>query len=366
MHILFYFPTNQRSVALETWMEEFSHRGLKVWLSGRGEKGDIHDTVETHGVKTETHSPPSGLPSILTYLWYIVKLRKFIKERNIDLIYSHTQPVNFVSVFTQFLVRARFIICRHHSDYIMKCNNAKAKRFDRIINKPGKEFIVPSKKVFHQITEIEGVDPAKVRQINYACDLEAYSEPDEIRDPEIQKYDPAQLRLCSVSRFIPCKRYDKVFDCVGQLAGSGFDLCLPMLGNGPLEEKLKAQVHDLGLEQHIHFIGFTTEVINSMAASDMIVHFFDSEGSNSVIKEAGLIKKLVSICQDVGDFDEDIEPDRNGFVQSKDRSRPDFTKVVEKVYARSADYKAMGEALREHVMKHFSFGHVIYEYNKVL
>src|SRR5690606_11812436 len=99
------------------------------------------------------------------------------------------------------------------------------------------------------------------------------------------------------------------------------DVKLLSLGNGPLEDDLKAQVKELRLENNVFFIGFTRDVINYMAAADVVVHTSDSEASNSVIKEAGILEKLIIACADVGDFDDYIENGKNGFLISKENTQ---------------------------------------------
>ncbi len=363
MNILFYFPTNKTSVSLETLMEEFTKYGHQVFLLGTEPKGIIHQTVEKYGVKTHVHLVPQS-PSWKYYLNHILFLRHFIQKNRIDLVYSHTQPVNFIAIFTQYLVKAKFYICRHHSDYIMTGTNKNAKRFDRIINALGKDFIVPSRKVYDQMTRVEKVPAEKVRLINYAYRFEHYPIPDPDRIEEIRKLYPAQLLLCTVSRFIPCKRYEVLISCVAGLIQQGLDINLMILGDGPLESALKKQVKDLQMENHIFFIGYTTEVMTYMAASDMVVHFSDSEASNSVIKEAGLLEKLVAVCEDVGDFDDYIVDGESGFLLEKVNPCNSFGKLITEIYGKHTSYN-YGPSLKVSVIDNYQVDNVIQEYKEI-
>ena len=53
-----------------------------------------------------------------------------------------------------------------------------------------------------------------------------------------------------------------------------------------------------------------------MAACDLMIHPSLSDASNSAIKEMGLLSKAVAVCSEVGDFDEYIVNDVNGFLMS--------------------------------------------------
>ena len=345
-------------------MVEFAGMGHRVHLLSQEPKGEIHKTVEKSGVITDTYSP-SKSSSFLFYRKHVIYLKRYIKKNKIDLVYSHTQPANIVAVCAQAFSPARFIICRHHSDYIMNGTNRNAKIFDSIINKLGREFIVPSKKVFHQLTAVEGVDPKKVRLINYAYRFENYPEPKDESLFALSRDFPCSLRLVTVSRFIPCKRYSLLIDTIRELVDKNMDVKLLILGNGPLENELKQQVKDLQLENHVFFIGFTTDALTYISAADVVVHTSDSEASNSVIKEAGILEKLIIACADVGDFDDYIEDGKNGFLISKENTKEELIALLTKISKDKSQYNSFGPALKKSVLKHFSVENVIDEYKEV-
>ncbi len=364
MNILFYFPTSERSISLETLMEEFSKMGHTVFLLGWDSKGPIHTAVEQFGVSTQTFTPKSAF-SPLFYFEHMRYLASYCKRHQIDLVYSHTQPVNFVSVFAQFFVKAKFYICRHHSDYIMNGSNNNAKRFDKIINRFGKRFIVPSKKVYHQLVEVEGVKNKEVRLINYAYRFENYPALDEALVLKIKKASSGKITLCAVSRFIPCKRYDLLIDTISEMVAQGLPVHINILGVGPLLEQVKTQVANLDLQDHVTFVGFTKRVLEYMNAADLVVHFSDSEASNSVIKEAGILEKPVAVCNDVGDFDDYIRNGIEGFVMSKENPKKELIYIVEQINTDKEATKTMGVRLKKSVLQNFSVENVIQAYSEV-
>ena len=364
MNILFYFPTSQGSVSLETLMEEFQKSGHQVFLLGTEEKGPIHATVEKYGVITHCHIIPRN-PSRRYYLKQFRFLLKFIRRNNIDLVYSHTQPANILASIANYFSKARIILCRHHSDYIMKGSNRNAKLFDRIINLVGKEFIVPSKKVYDQLTKVEGVSAKKVRLIRYAYRFERYPQPDPSEVNRIRESYDAEVLICKVSRFIPCKRYDKLIKCVNEVISSGIDVRLLILGEGPLKREMVELSKTLPYPDRIHFLGFKPNVIDYIEASDILVHFSDSEASNNVVKEAGIRKKPVAVCHDVGDFDEYIISYKNGIMMNKKQPCPDFLSFLKEFNSDRSRFLKMGENLSKDVIYNFHVDQIIQEYNEV-
>jgi glycosyltransferase involved in cell wall biosynthesis len=103
-----------------------------------------------------------------------------------------------------------------------------------------------------------------------------------------------------------------------------------------------------------------------MAAADLIVHFSDSEASNSVIKEAGLLEKRVAVCRDVGDFDDYIRDGVEGFVMDKEDPCPDFQRVVRSLFESFESTSEMGIRLKKSVLQNFSVEHVIHSYTEVI
>jgi glycosyltransferase involved in cell wall biosynthesis len=61
-----------------------------------------------------------------------------------------------------------------------------------------------------------------------------------------------------------------------------------------------------------------------LSAADLIVHPSITEASSSLIKEAGLVNKPVIVCSGVGDFDQYIEHDKNGYLIKGDNEAAEF------------------------------------------
>ncbi len=345
-------------------MIAFKEKGHQVYLMGWEKKGAIHENVEAHGVQTFTFNPTKR-NAFTYYLNHFLHLTRFIKKEGIDLVYSHTQPVNFVAAFVQYFVKAKIILCRHHSNSMVITQNRNGLLFDKVINCLGKYFIVPSIKVLEQMRDAEGVTKKEIRLIRYAYDFSKYADPNPEAVAEIRNVYSAELLLVKVARFISNKRHSILFEQLKLLAADGLDIKLLVLSEGPLENQLKQQIEELGLESHVFFIGFTTKVIDYLAAADMVIHLSDSEASNSLIKEAGLQEKIVAVCQDVGDFDEYINHEVNGFKMPKDDPSKAVNDIIRKVYANKSQYAYLGKTLKQDVLTRFSVEHLIDQYDEV-
>ena len=363
MTILLYYPSNLKAVSLSSLMIAFQEQGHSVYLLTQSEKGDLHSEVEEYGVKTFSYHIKKRFAALF-YLDHLRFLKKFIVAHKIDIVYSHLQQANIVAVWAQRSSNARFIICRHHSDSAYVELNANAKRADRMINTYGKEFIAPSKKVFDQMTAVEKVDPKKIHLIRYAYDFSKYPEPNSEKVNQLREKYKAKLILVCVARLIPEKRHQLLFESVLELVKEGADIKLLVLSEGYLRDELCSFVENNSLSKHIFFLGHQTNVIDHLAAADLVVHISASEASNNLIKEAGLVSKPVVCCHDVGDFDEYLIHDHNSILLDKTNTRVHLTNVLRKVYQNEYNLDKMGERLKDSVTALFSIGKVLPEYDQ--
>lgn len=61
--------------------------------------------------------------------------------------------------------------------------------------------------------------------------------------------------LFCAARFVPYKQHDRLLSVVARMVQRGLDLRLRLAGDGPLEQETRARVLELGLTQHVAFLG---------------------------------------------------------------------------------------------------------------
>jgi glycosyltransferase involved in cell wall biosynthesis len=127
-----------------------------------------------------------------------------------------------------------------------------------------------------------------------------------------------------------------------------------LLDDGEQRESLETFVKENRLEKKIFLIGLKKNIIDYLAAADLIVHPSATEASSSLIKEAGLVKKPVIVCSGVGDFDQYIINEKNGFLVQQDNEQAEFEKYINAVYKDLNKAAEMGAALHNTVIEEFS------------
>jgi glycosyltransferase involved in cell wall biosynthesis len=364
MNILFYYPDKEKSVVLSSQMIAFQKQGHKVFLLTQAPEGDLHTDVKGYGVQTFNYPVKKKL-SFFFYLKHIRFLISFVKKNKIDIVYSHIQQANLISSIAQYFTSARFILCRHHSDCTFVDYNFNERTADRIINLLGKEFIVPSKKVYDQLVKVEKVKNKKIHFIRYTYDFEQYPKADPVIVEHLKKTYNAKLLLLKVARLIPEKRHILLFQTVLKLVNKGFDIKLLVLSEGNQWDNLKKFINTNNLQNHIFMLGYRTDVMNFIAASDMVVHVSESEASNNFAKEVGLLKKPLIICNDVGDFDEYLLNMHNAIIIDKNNPSPQLENTISAIYRKDISINKLGEELYKTVISRFSIKNLINEYDQL-
>ena len=361
MKILFYQPYNQIVIYIESVLEQFAKDGHETYFLSHAQKGETHKNLEKFGCRT--FSLPVERKSFTQYYRdRIFKLARFCNDNKIDIVYSHFQEANLISVIAQFFCRSRFVITRHHSDCAFTDANNKEQWADRIINRLAKNYIATSQKVYNQMVKVESTNASKVKLINYGYNFNNFQKVDLAEVEEIKKTFSAKLLFVTAARFIREKRHFELLAAAEKLIEMGIDFKLLLLGQGPLQREVEELIKSKKLDRHVFFIGFKLNVMDYYTAADLIVHFSISEASNSAIKEAAITNTTVAVCTDVGDFDDYIISGENGFLLDKDNPQEDFVALVKEIDEGKFDLKQMAKKLHLEVVARFDINNVAQQY----
>lgn len=357
-NILYYYHPNKRSVATETLCKEINKRGYRLIVLTQSPKGDFHAALDKLGV--ENHSwPVTTSNTLIYYVRHFFFLIKFCRKYKIDVVWSNLNWCNLVAVFAQYFIKARVVIFRHHFHASIKIDgfssvNANERKLDKIINRIAKEFVVPSTEVFKGMVEYEKVNPQKIAIIPYIYDFSLYAKPNDEIVKKIRNTYSAKLLIITASRMIKLKRHDLVMPVYKKLIGEGLSIKVLLLDEGEERYRLEKYVQENRLEDSIFFLGFRNNIVDYLCAADLLVHPSYTEASSSMVKELGLMKKPVIVCSGVGDFDQYIFNNENGFVVTPDNEAAQFEEYIRYIYGNPDKASELGKKLYNTVMQTFS------------
>jgi glycosyltransferase involved in cell wall biosynthesis len=356
--ILVFYPSNKRSVQLETTILAIHRRRVAIELLTTCEAGPLHRFLESQGVRSHAH-PLSKNSSLLYYARQIGYLARFCRERRVSTVFSNLQHANLIAAFAQYLMPARVIIFRHHFKFVFPGDgvdlepNRMERIFDRVINRLARTIVVPSSGVYNGMRAVEHADMSRVTVLPYIYDFEQYGRPAPEAVAAIRARFPARLTLLMSARLIPFKRHALVFDLVRDLIREGLDLRMLVLDDGPERERLEDFVRAHDLSERIIMLGFRPDFIDYMAASDLLVHPSLTEASSSVVKEMGLLGRTAIVCQGVGDFDDYLVHGHNAFLVPRSTDGSEIAKIVRECYRSPEQLERLGRSLRATVLERF-------------
>ena len=127
---------------------------------------------------------------------------------------------------------------------------------------------------------------------------------------------------------------------------------LLFLGEGALEENLRARVSDLGLTERVVFAGYRDDVGRVLQAIDILIHPATMEGFANVAMQAGAAEKPV-ITTDVGGMPESVADKETGLVVPPQNPNA-LAEAIISLLADPTRSRAMGAAGKQRVESRFT------------
>jgi teichuronic acid biosynthesis glycosyltransferase TuaC len=165
-----------------------------------------------------------------------------------------------------------------------------------------------------------GVEPARVRTIPNGIDPEVFGPRD--RSASRHKFGIPEgiSAIVCVGELVERKGHHLVVRALKQILDSGVEASLWIAGtagrDGPLfEGVIRRLISDLGLEQHVHLLGFVprNELADLMSAADVFCLPSTLEGWPNVVHEASACGAPV-VATAVGGVPEMLPDERYGFI----------------------------------------------------
>ena len=124
-------------------------------------------------------------------------------------------------------------------------------------------------------------------------------------------------------------------------------------GSGPIEAKVRARIHALGLEQRVHLLGYRDDIPRILSAIDVLVlPTTRNEGISQVVLQAFGLEKPV-VATDTGGTREVVTHGRTGLLVPPANARA-LAESVEQIITHAETSKQMGINGRRLVEHHYT------------
>lgn len=235
------------------------------------------------------YAPPPDLPVHLlekTRPWHLARvvraLRRLIDELRPELIFSQLHYVNMVTGTALARTGHRpGWICRQVNDPRREMRGPFAAWARRALRRADRALGC-SAGVSQAMLEHLRLDPARVGTLRNLVDLDRIgrlaAEPLPIPRP------PGLFAVVHAGRFCAQKNQELLLDAFAGLRGRPAELW--MLGEGPLEGRLRRRARSLGLERQVRWLGFQRNPYPFFRAADCFALSSDHEGLPNALLEA--------------------------------------------------------------------------------
>jgi L-malate glycosyltransferase len=362
MNILFYTPFSDRSRDTESLMEAFIKQGHSVFLLTQTERGIYHDHCEKLAVNVNSYSLKKR-NTLIYFISHCIYLIRFVKKNKINIVYAHTENAALPAVLAQYFIKAKVFACRHIIDEAYLLNSKKFILLNKIVYALAKDIIVVSERCKRHMVEKEKIIESKIKTIFLAYNFSLYQKPNLLEVKKIKEMYPADLLLLTACRMLKAKKVETSIAVLEKLLVQGINVKLIILGNGQDIDFFKKIVSDKKLTASVFFLGFILNVQDYLAACDMLIHPSIQDSSSVIIKEAGLCKVPIIVCEGIGDVDDYLVNNKNAFIVSQTNTENDMFSTVISNYKDKNKLKLIGENLNTDVKNRFSIEKIISQYD---
>ena len=199
-------------------------------------------------------------------LLFIPRLMKIIRADDPDIIHLHSRRgADILGGIAARLSGKRCILTRRVDNPENRIwAGVKYRLYDRIIT------------ISDGIREIlvnERIPIRKITCVHSAVDTELY---DQICNREwfLKEFGLKEgSRVCgTIAQFIDRKGHRFLIRAIPEILKAIPDAVFLFFGKGPVEDQLKSQCRELGIEKHVHFTGFRGDLDRIMGCLDIVIH----------------------------------------------------------------------------------------------
>lgn len=364
MNILIYSPSNLRAADQQAQAELLISMGHKVFLLTWLPEGILHRNFAALGATVASSASAKGR-SIFFFINQAAYLARFCKKNKIDIVISHLQSNAVVAGMAKYFVKTRFFYMRHNSDYFTLNSSAKSGFLNKMANLLSPEIIAISNNVKEELLK-EGVADKKIHRINLCYNFEHYETERLYNGEAIRTQYQAELVMICIARLDALKRHKMAFEATFQLCNEGFDCKLVCIGDGPYRSTLEQWITDHDMQEKIILVGFVPNVFDYLEAADLLLLLSYSEASSHAVKEAGICKKPVIVCNHVGDSGDYIIHNENSYLVNKENPVNETVVLLRHLFNNKAALQAAGIKLHDTIVKTFGIENVRKQYEQIL
>jgi glycosyltransferase involved in cell wall biosynthesis len=287
-----------------------------------------------------------------------LSLYRLIRKNNISLVSINFFSVTSLRLWGVFFSSAQIVFTEHTSGTgkLQRgvCKYCLLKTVHYFIAKRVSLYIAVSDYVRNRLRQTHYVGDKKVKTIHLGVNLERFK-PENIKAARRKLNLAAEkMILCSVANLIPEKGIQHLLQAISRMVNSSGlkDLLLLLVGEGYYRGFLENQIMNLGISDHVTFLGKRDDVQAIIAASDVVVvPSVWEEAFGLIIAEAMACAKPI-IASNIGGIPELLQNEVTG-ITVKPGDVDQLTAAINRLIESPGMRQSMGQAGLAEAIKRF-------------
>lgn len=298
-----------------------------------------------------------------------LKFWRILRQIDPDIVHTHLFDPTVIGLNLAKWQGRKTMLTRHHSDALHRLSPKLRRSFylslERRNNRLADHIIAPAHQVRDCLVEWEGTPSDKVSLIPYPQTSERFDAitPDKIAATRDELGMNEQVSLVCISRLYHGKGHRYLFEAFAPLLESGINARLYLAGTGDHEDQLRLLADDLGIADNVMFLGWRPDVLEIIAAGDIVVHPSLEDALSQSLIESVMLKKPV-VATDISGATDTLGGGSYGRLvppEDPEGLRQALLATIENL----ADAKDMAAAGREYILDYMDAKRVTEEYEKL-
>lgn len=245
------------------------------------------------------------------------RLRRLHREWRMDVVHLHTSVDTWIAALA-FAFRPRskrpVLVRTRHSDHRSKADPVHRFLYRRVLD----HVVLAAgalREPLSRLLRSGALTEDRITVIHSSVDIERF-DPERVSGDSVRRELGLEGRFCIglIGRVSSEKGHELLLDALPGLARKNPSVIAVFVGEGDHEAELRRRVSESGLDAHVCFAGFRSDIPEVMAAMDIVVApSVRVEASPGVVKEGMAMARPV-VAADVGGVSEIIRDREDGWI----------------------------------------------------
>jgi glycosyltransferase involved in cell wall biosynthesis len=271
--------------------------------------GTLGDELRAEGFAVEVLGRRPGLD------WRCgLKLARLLRRERVDLVHAHQYTPFFYGIAARLLTRRPPVLFTEHGRHFPDYPRRKRMIVNRLLIEGRDRIVGVGEAVRQALIHNEGISASRVGVIYNGIDVDRFpARGDQEAIRRELGLAATDLVVLQVARLDYLKDHATAVRTIQRVAARRPDARLVLVGDGPEREAISGLVNQLGLSEHVLFLGLRSDIPRLLRAADLLLLTSISEGIPLTLIE-GMAAGLPVVSTDVGGTSEVVVAEETGLL----------------------------------------------------